>query len=618
MYIRQVKKQNVKNGKIFYQYTLAQTARVDGKVKQRNILYLGSDPLLDSKQNKSEVLQVLKSRIFSQQDLFPVDIADELLKLALKFYEKYQLKYPDNQGEKAASLPPPKDKSEIHSVDIHSIEVGDVKSFGSEHLCKQILEKLQLTKCLTSLNWRNKDIQKALISICARAIYTSSEHKTSQILTDNSELMACYNYTPGSITHRELYRISDLLYKHKNTIDQHLYSRITNMFTLDDKLVIFDITNTYFEGRKATNKLPKFGKSKEKRTDCKQVVFTGVINKEGFIRHSRIYEGNRADSTTLEEMLKDLEKYSPDHTNKTVVIDAGIATEKNLELIAGKGLHYVCVSRKRLKDHPIDQSNVFTKISTDRNKHEVHITQFKPEGYNDTWLYVHSSSKQLKEESMKGKLMQRFEEDLQQVQNGIAKKGGTKKIEKVWERIGRLKEKHKHVSSRYKIDVEHDDKVAVNVSWSVQPQKEKQDKDKGIYFLRTNYEQIDDKQLWQIYNTIREVESTFRCLKTDLNIRPIHHQNDERIEAHIYLTLLAYQVVNTIRYMLNQKGINYDWANIVRIMSTHTIQTVELRTDTKSIHLRKPSKPIQKVQNIYSATNSTDIQKAIKKYVVYH
>ncbi len=188
----------------------------------------------------------------------------------------------------------------------------------------------------------------------------------------------------------------------------------------------------------------------------------------------------------------------------------------------------------------------------------------------------------------------------------------------MWERIGRLKEKHKHVSSRYKIDVEHDDKVAVNVSWSVQPQKEKQDKDKGIYFLRTNYEQIDDKQLWQIYNTIREVESTFRCLKTDLNIRPIHHQNDERIEAHIYLTLLAYQVVNTIRYMLNQKGINYDWANIVRIMSTHTIQTVELRTDTKSIHLRKPSKPIQKVQNIYSATNSTDIQKAIKKYVVYH
>ncbi len=113
MYIRQVKKQNVKNGKIFYQYTLAQTARVDGKVKQRNILYLGSDPLLDSKQNKSEVLQVLKSRIFSQQDLFPVDIADELLKLALKFYEKYQLKYPIIKVKRQPHFPHQKTKAKF-------------------------------------------------------------------------------------------------------------------------------------------------------------------------------------------------------------------------------------------------------------------------------------------------------------------------------------------------------------------------------------------------------------------------------------------------------------------------------------------------------------------------
>jgi len=114
------------------------------------------------------------------------------------------------------------------------------------------------------------------------------------------------------------------------------------------------------------------------------------------------------------------------------------------------------------------------------------------------------------------------------------------------------------------------------------------------------------------------VESTFRCLKTDLQLRPVYHQNEDRIEAHLYLTILAYQLVNTIRYMLGQKGIHYDWRNIRRIMSTQTIQTVELPTDKKTIHLRKPSKPIAEVQQIYKATGCRDTQKTVKKYVVYH
>lgn len=124
--------------------------------------------------------------------------------------------------------------------------------------------------------------------------------------------------------------------------------------------------------------------------------------------------------------------------------------------------------------------------------------------------------------------------------------------------------------------------------------------------------------LWDIYNTIREVEATFRSLKSDLNLRPVHHQNDQRIEAHLYLTILAYQLVNTVRYMLKQKGINYDWKNIVRIMSTQKIQTVKLPTDKKVIHLRKPSVPIKEVRQIYDATNCEHTQSAQKKYVVYY
>ena len=145
-----------------------------------------------------------------------------------------------------------------------------------------------------------------------------------------------------------------------------------------------------------------------------------------------------------------------------------------------------------------------------------------------------------------------------------------------------------------------------------------QEKENGVYFIRTNYDNPNEKDLWKIYNTIRDVEATFRSLKSDLNLRPVHHQNDQRIKAHIFLTILAYQMVNTIRYMLKQKSLTYEWKNIVRIMSTQKIQTVKLPTDKKVIYFRKPSVPIAEVRQIYNATHCNETQKPVKKYVVYH
>ncbi len=188
----------------------------------------------------------------------------------------------------------------------------------------------------------------------------------------------------------------------------------------------------------------------------------------------------------------------------------------------------------------------------------------------------------------------------------------------VWERIGRAKQKHNRVSARYKLKLSQKGGKATNLSWTITDNKIKDDKEKGVYFIRTNLQNIEQSNLWEIYNTIRELESTFRSLKTDLNLRPVHHQNDERIEAHLYLTMLAYQLVNTIRYMLKAKGINHDWKNIKRIMSTQKIQTVKVPTDKKIIFLRTPSVPIKEVRQIYEATACTNTQKAVKKYVVYH
>ena len=617
MFIRQVKKQRSKTSKMFCQYSLVQTSRVEGKVVQRTILYLGSDKLLEDKQNRKKVLAILKSKIFSQPKLFPQDVSTKLQNLAFNYYDKYCVKY--EQTEKnPTSIPPPPPKAEFHNIDIKGLDINDVKEYGAEHLCKQILDKLELGKFFSSLGISDHQRKRALISIAGKAIYSSSEYKTSQILKMNSELTALYNYNKN-ITHKQLYAISDLLYEYKTQIDKYLYNRITDMFNIKDRLVIFDISNTYFETRKSQSKTSKYGgKSKEKRNDCPLVVFTGVINSQGFIRHSRIYEGNKTDISTLSDMIKDLEDYSSLKTERTIVIDAGIANDKNLEEINEKGYKYVCVSRKRIKDYPVDTSKPKVIKLTNRDKQKVKLSIFKPEEYNDTWMYVESEEKRKKENSMNVKLRQRYEEDLKSIKSSFSKKGGTKLINKVWERIGRSKERNNRVSARYKLKVKEKDGKAVDLTWTITENKIKDDKSKGVYFIRTNYKRTEEGKLWDIYNTIREVEATFRSLKSDLKLRPIHHQNDERIEAHLYLTMLAYQLVNTVRYMLKQKDINYDWRNIVRIMSTQKIQTIKLPTDKKVMYIRKPSNPINEVKQIYDATCCKRGQSAIKKYVVYH
>lgn len=585
-------------------------------MKQSNILYLGSDRLLEDKNNRQLVLEMLKASIFKQPELFPRQMPEKLKRLALIYYEKYQIKYGQSQ-DNPTSIPPSKEQSEFHNTDIKGLEVEDVKEFGAEHLCKQTIEKLGLESFLKGLGLSDAHVSTSLISIAAKAIYAASEHKTAQILDINSELAACFGHSQP-ITHKQLYKVSDRLFQHKDAIDRYLYERLSSMFSFKDSLVIFDISNTYFETGKHQSKKAKYGRSKEKRSDCPLVVFTAVINREGFIRHSRIYEGNKADVATLEDMIKDLEANTTGAKEKTIVIDAGIADDKNLELIDQKGYKYVCVSRKRLRDYTLGDTTSKPVTLTTKSKEKVELQIFHPQAYQDTWMYVESEGKRKKETSIDQKLSQRYLEELQSIKDAFSKKGGTKKTEKVWERIGRAKEKHKHVSARYKISVENQAGKAIDMKWEFVENKIKQDKSRGVYFIRTNHDTTSESKLWDVYNTIREVEATFRGLKTDLNIRPVHHQNDDRIDAHMYLTILAYQLVNTIRHMLKNNGINHGWKNIVRIMSTQKIQTIQIPTDKKVIYLRKPSKPINEVQQIYSATRCENTQKPIKKYVVYH
>jgi hypothetical protein len=620
MFIKQIKKNNTPNGKVFLQYQLSESYRISETVRQRTVLYLGFHELLATKENRAIVAKLLESRINDEQSLSEkfenAQIPQELIRLSDEYYQKYLIKQQSKKHtEKAVN---PNKEIEYEPIDLNSTKVVDCREMGAEWMSYQILERIGLREFLSHKAWSESNINNALISIISRAVASFSENKTEDWLKHNSGLTELFDKNTAPISRHHLYKSSYQLYEIKEELEEFFYDKFSNMFELKDSLFIYDLTNTYFEGKKSGSKISKFGRSKEKRSDCKLVVLAAVVNEHGFLKSSNIYEGNMSDPDTLMDLINKMQKSNKSRDKQQIiVIDAGIATEDNLSMLRREGYLYVCVSRSKPRGISVQEIENTVNISDNKGS-EIKLKFLELENSPDKWLYVQSEGKRKKEDSMLEQGFQRFEEKLETVKSGISKKGGTKQSEKVWERIGRIKELNRRVNKYYDIQVEVKDGIAVSIEWSKKEAKPS-DKRSGEYFLRTNYSVSSEAAVWQIYNTIREVESTFRCLKTDLNLRPVYHQKDIYTEAHLHLGLLAYQIVAPIRYMLKQKGINYSWSNIVRIMNTQKVSSVSLQGKSKKeILIRTCSRPLQEVLEIYKALKMKSMAYGNKKFVVYH
>ena len=217
-------------------------------------------------------------------------------------------------------------------------------------------------------------------------------------------------------------------------------------------------------------------------------------------------------------------------------------------------------------------------------------------------LYCYSVDKEKKEESIKTKFQHRFEAELIKARNALDLRNGTKVYDKDIERIGRLKEKYRLVSHIYKIHIEKETETnkAKNITWSIK----KKGKTSGIYCLRTDRRDLDEKQIWDIYTMLTDVEDAFRCMKSELGLRPIYHQKEFRCDGHIFITLLAYHLLHTIRFKLRQRGVRFCWTTICKQLSTQIrITTTMKRKDGRFIHLRKSSKAESSHQVVYDALN---------------
>ena len=472
---------------------------------------------------------------------------------------------------------------EWQKIDMNSINNKDVRELGGEWMCLQTLEKLGVGQFLQSHNFTKEETQLALSHIVTRAVTPASELKTVSIMQENSSICELTGIDSQSITKDRLYKISHKLYSVKQDLEQHLSQRTNALFDLEDKILLFDLTNTYFEGRMLGNRKARRGRSKEKRSDCPLIVLALVVNIDGFIKYSTLFEGNRSDSSTLGEVIDKLRKSTSTIEGRAiVVIDAGIATEANLAMLVEKGYDYVCVSRSNLKKYKDIEGKTPVYIE-DNKKQKIELVEVRTEKQDDHsyYLKVNSEGKRKKEISMYQHFISRFEEGLQIIQKGITGKYGTKRYDKVHQRIGRLKEKYPSVHGMYNIDIEKNGKdLCVSMKWNrISDNVKIIEENQGVYFIRTSLVGAMEELIWKIYNCIREIESSFRCLKTDLELRPVYHKSEEGGDAHLHLALLAYWVVNTIRFQLKKEGIHSDWREIVRIMNTQKCVTTIMLND---------------------------------------
>ena len=513
----------------------------------------------------------------------------------------------------------PKNGKDLQFIDINSIRNKDVREVGAEWMSFQAMQQLQIGVFLQGRGWSTDDIRLAQSHIIARAVYPASELETARWMRENSSVCEVTGCNLDKITKDQLYRISKKLYAEKEAMEQHLSKRTNELFDIEDKIMLYDLTNTYFEGRKQGSQLAKFGRSKEKRSDAKLVVLALVINPQGFIKYSSVLQGNMADPATLEGMINNLRiKTSSSAKKALVVLDAGIATDKNLVMIKEKGYEYLCVSRSSLKNYNIE-AGAETVSVTDNKKQKIGLCRVKSDRNTDYYLKVESQTKALKECSMNEQFRVRFEEGLQKIAASLTKKGGVKQEVKVHERIGRLRQKYPSIQRYFDIETEVKDgspiegkkKVAAegddgkrivgSIKWTVKEDVEINARS-GVYFLRTSLDANPEVVIWQFYNIIREIERTFRVLKTDLDLRPIYHKNDDSTMAHLHLGLLAYWLVNTIRHQLKAQEINSGWREIVRTMNTQkAVTTLAQNQQEEVIMIRRCSEPNPNVRKLYDA-----------------
>jgi len=606
MYIRKARKTDKTTGKSYIYYQLVEAYRTPKGPRQRVLLNLGKLNLDD--RERKQLANRIEELITGQRTF--IETPEEIERLARRFASKLRKEITRKEDKEIK-----KEEQHWETVDINSIKTSEVRTIGGELIGLWAYDKLGLSDILMELGFSEKEITRAKVLILGKLINPGSELDIYNWFQKTSGLNELMGIKETEISLYSLYRVSDKLETHKDEIEKALVQRARKLFGPGEKLILYDLTNTYFEGSLKGSDLARHGNSKEKRYDSPIVTVGLVLDEQGFPKTSRIFAGNVGEPSTLSKILDDLLLNPPTQLKlfqeqmPTVVIDAGIVSKKNLDLIKSKRLNYISVDRQRVKELPDGEPEVI------HQKDGVIIKAIKVDKTDEVLLYCISEGRAKKEQSIKERFKARFEKELDKIKASLGKKGGVKRYEKDIERIGRLKERYSRVAHFYDISVRQENGKAVEITWKIKEPDQMETAFSGSYCIRTSRKDLSEKELWSIYHMLSTVEASFRSLKSDLSIRPIYHRIDKRIKGHIFTTILAYHLLCVIQKSLHTQKIYYSWKKIRKFMRSHVRLTTTMTSNTnKTIYLRIASQPEEFHMDIYNALGiSLSPLKRIKK-----
>jgi hypothetical protein len=569
MFIRE-KNKTVK-GKKYIQHQLIESIRTPSGPRQRLVLNLG---FLDLHPDKwKELANTIESEVHKQPRLFVTD--PQIEKLA-RHYAKVIVREKLNKESERAANDKAADRlsADYQSVDVNSVSSSEARKIGAEHVVLAQMREYKFDKILKELGFTDNQLNYAKILIAGRLVNPASERETARWANEDSAILELLQ-TKINVYDTALHRTAVLLWEHHDKIEQRLSQAAREIFGLKETIILYDLTNTYFEGSKKGSKIANHAKSKDKRDDRPLITLALTLDAQGFPKQSKVYEGNISEPGTLEKMLDELSNVVDGfNRQKTIVIDAGIATEDNLEIIKRKQFKYLAVSRKKSYEDDFWQGSQEQqiKLSDEKTQLRVKLVKTKKESY----LLCHSEAKEAKEKAILDRRLKKFEEGLNGINKGLNKKRTHKKYDKIIERIGRLKEKY-GVGSLYDIEVKQQKGVATKIIFNKNPNGKAKEKRVGEYVIRTNRLDLIEEEISKIHRTLTTVEDSFRSMKSELGLRPNYHKRDDTGTAHIFITVIAYHIIAGILKKLRTNGINYSWRTIRNILSTQVRVTVDFR-----------------------------------------
>jgi transposase len=490
------------------------------------------------------------------------------------------------------------DDPQVARVLLKKVRVERTRRFGDCYLGLELWKRLGLEEFFAQrLDRDGADVawsRVAAVLAINRLCNPGSELAVEQHWYPSTALDDLLHIEKGKINDTRLYRCLDRLRPLKTKIEQHLKQRYGELFQAEFDVLLYDLTSTYVEGAAEENPLMRRGYSRDHRPDCEQLVLALIVNQEGFPFSYEVFDGNRADVTTVEAILRTVER-KHGKARRIWMFDRGVVSEENLVAIRKRGGEYlVGTPRSKLKQFEAELlKDDFEKIRPD-----VEVKQVQIAGGEETYILCRTAGRKEKEKAIHSRFVAKIEKALMGLERRIAE-SKLKDRDKMLMRLGRIQASHPQVADLYEMAIK-DNQGRTRLVWRQKPdQQEWLEAREGAYLLRTNLKAGTAADFWNKYMQLTEVEASFRTLKSELAIRPLFHQLEKRVKAHVLVAFLGYALLVTLKHLLKRAGSEHSPVKVLkRLSELHSVDIVLPTVEGREIFLRRIGKLDEEQQKI--------------------